>query len=296
MNISFNLNMVSPTNCMYIIDCSVPSSDMNSAHRLEDDVKIALAKISDDDTHYSNIASSIRTIKVGSYTDFMNVKDEIKKLKEVHEVNPLVLIYGHGHQTNGLLLPSGEFVNWTGLAGLLNDITILSNGELTVVAAFCYSYCLVELYKNKFNSRLPFSFYYGFVREVSSGDMEECTTRLITSFILDGAEYLNKPSPLLKCYSEYDHIKPIVSIALFLAKKPDELHKANPNLSGYISKGKLKYQLIPMLDMPAGMTRELFDKAIGSFLLTEELICSLMHDTDRRKLLLEDLRRSFDKL
>ncbi|HHQ4525101.1 TPA: hypothetical protein ACSP1O_003028 [Aeromonas veronii] len=292
MNYKARKTIISPVNCTYILDCSL-AEDMNSTQRLEDDLKSLLAQKANLDSEFNDYIESIQIFNVKDHSEFILAKKKILSDGKEKIINPLLLIYGHGDKKKGLKLPSGEFINWDLLSSCLDEIVSLSLGELTVIGAFCHSYQIIEKYENRLTGKLPFSFYYGYSKEISFGEVEEDILNIVRSVILYGGEDFKIEKTCFSSYSEYDYIAPITSISIMLAKDPEQIHKLNDRLSGLISIRSLKEAFLSTSTFPVGEAKHAFNKVVRSFSLTEALILEYMHDTERRQFLLEDLKSHF---
>ncbi|MFM5160515.1 hypothetical protein ACEUAT_16335 [Aeromonas veronii] len=292
MNFKIRKSIISPVNCIYILDCSL-AGDMNSIQRLEDDLKSLLAQKANLDSEFNEYIKSIQILNVKDHNEFMIAKRQILSDGKKKIINPLLLIYGHGDKKKGLKLPSGGFINWDLLSSCLDEIVSLSLGELTVIGAFCHSYQIVEKYENRLTRKLPFSYYYGYSKEISFGKVEEDILNIVRSVILYGGEDFKIKKTCFSSYSEFDYIALIISLSTMLAKEPEQIHKLNNRLSGVVSIRSLKEEFLSTSTFPAGEAKRIFNEVVRSFSLTESIILKYMHDTERRQFLLEDLKSHF---
>lgn len=266
---------------------------MNSVQRLVDDIRPLLANIAKDDVHLNTYEQSISVIKINNHNDFRSAKKEILEHGKTRKINPLLLIYGHGEEKKGLILPSGSFISWDLLSSTLSEIINISNGELTVIGAFCHSYKIVEKYKKELKAKLPFSFYYGYSGIISFGDVEKDVYKLVSDCILHGGKNFNISETRFMAYSEFEYISLVISYSLLLSKDPQSLKVLNNETSGALSRRKLRDNFITNSTYPAGISRQIFKAQISSFSFIERIICTLMHDTKRRTVLLKDLQNQF---
>ncbi|QTE83613.1 hypothetical protein [Shewanella algae] len=264
---------ISPVSKIYILNF-LCESENGIVLRLKDDM-VALV-------NYESTGNDV-------YTDFIHefnindIKDFNHTIKNIIEsVNngamPLIHIQGHGDEHKGIECSSGEFLGWNDLITSFKKIIKSSRGELTVVAATCYSFKLMELVA--YPGIMPYSFYYGYEKVVTLGDMEDDLRRLYKNFIANKGDVSNL-SLNIKLHSEYDNLEP-VTIALAILTDPKKIRE-----HGFSNRAFLKNT--DKLNIPASKQRILIKKIINSETLVLSLIYKSFHPTQRRINLIEDV-------
>ncbi len=285
--ITISNSSVSTADTIFIIDCLSPGELQTGKNRTEEifnEVLRSEPNLSDDEI------KKISHVYCSKLDDFL---DLIQKIKDIcrNGALPLLFIDGHGHSELGLQFPSGEYIGWDDYLNCLKMVTETTKGELTVVAAFCHS--MKILGRIGVSDKLPFSFYYGYEDEVKAGTIEIETHEIIKKIIRDGGKGLRKNPGSMTGYSEYDHVEKLILPAIALMKNPAELAMAMPELS----KGQLRSRLDQKLaseGTPLSGSRKIFEKIINSSLLATELIKTVMHDTYRRKRLIDEVTSQID--
>lgn len=233
----------------------------------------------------TNAASSNVDINTGFF-DYFKIEslqefdDAISNIISYVKKNekPLIHIQGHGDENKGIACVNGNFISWEHFKMSLEKITLASNGELTVVAATCFSFKLTALVR--IFAKMPYSFFYGYDGEISLGDMEDDLSALYKNFLLnkDGFSGL---SLKIKLHSEYDNMQVVVA-ALLLVRHP-KIASEKGFSKRLILKGVKKF------DIPASVQREIVNNIIKSEEFIFNLVEKTFHPTQRREFLIEDI-------
>lgn len=278
---------------MKIRECSSsPVSRIFILNFLNESEHGVIRRLREDMITLVNAASSNSDID----TDFFNYID-IKSVQEFEHAigniiwyvkgneKPLIHIQGHGDKNKGIACVNGDFISWEHLKVSLEKIILASNGELTVVAATCFSFKLTALVP--YFVKMPYSFFYGYDGEVSLGDMEGDLSALYKNFLLnkDGFSGL---SLKIKLHSEYDNMQVVVA-ALLLVYHP-KIASEKGFSKRLILKGVKKF------DIPASVQREIVNKIIKSEELIFNLVEKTFHPTQRREYLIEDISNYLSKI
>lgn len=285
MKVSYS--SVSNINAIIVIDCLFPG-DLKTGQSRHEDVRnkiiMSIPEISDDEIN------KILKINCGTLNDFLTCMAQIERSCK-NGSQPLLFIDGHGNSEQGLAFSSGEFIEWNHYLDCLKKITDAANGELTVVAAFCYSFSAVKLLNNF--EKLPFAFYYGYEGKVTAGLVETESSEINRKIFGDRGKGLRKNPGSMMGYSEYDHAEQYYIPAINLIKNPKELATAVPLLS----KAKLRAQLDELLARDGNKlsgSRKIFNEITRGNLLAVYLIEKYMHDTPRRKRLIDEVIRHLE--
>lgn len=286
-NITLSRSTISPVGMIFIIDC-LRDSDLQNSRRREEGMLDKLNSIYLDSEFDSR--NHVKHLRCNSVDDFHNNFLYIQNLCK-KGCKPLIFIDGHGSKENGLELPSGKFINWKILLLELNAITTITLGELTVIAAFCYSMEVIDLLDK--NSLLPFAFYYGYDSEVSAGAIEDETKLMYESMLQHGITFIDHKPQYIKCYSEYDHVDEFIAVVYLLAKDPRELSSELPELSMNATIRQVEIGLASD-GVPLSSMNKLIKSMIRNGSVLAELIKERMHNTPRRQILLRELADLFN--
>lgn len=278
---------VSNINAIIIIDCLFPGDLQTGQSRHEDvcnKLFVSIPEISEDEI------SKVLKKYCGTLNDFLACMAEIE-CNCKNGSQPLLFIDGHGDSKRGLAFSSGEFIEWNYYLDCLKKITDAANGELTVVAAFCHSFNAVKLLNNF--EKLPFAFYYGYEGEVAAGLVAIESSEINRKVFVDRGKGLKKNPGSMMGYSEYDHAEKYYIPAISLMKNPEELAAAVPLLSS----AKLRAQFDKLLARDGNSlsgSRKIFNEITRGHLLAVYLIEKYMHDTPRRKRLIDEVIRHIE--
>lgn len=287
--LTISRSLASPANEIFIIDC-LKSNELQSARLRHEDILDQITFISKPTDRDDR--GRIHHLQCQNKQEFKKTFEKIISQCKQGTL-PLIFIDGHGDSRKGLALPSGEFINWKYYCSLLNRVTSVTGGELTVVAAFCHSMAIKEMMPP--GKRLPFAFYYGYTDEISAGLIQTETTLIHESLLKDGGQQLFEKLEKLtiSLHSEYEHVQEILAPILLLAWAPNTLAKKLPELS----RGKLRTQYertSAAKGEPLSGKRKKFNQLIKGSSLASKVIEGTMHNTSRRERLLQEIREEMD--
>lgn len=306
-NLFIELSSVSKTNKIFLIDC-LGSSDSQTGRKRHEELTDALARrdvfchSTEDDVENSIVVR----FKANNAIEISNAFEAIERCCE-RDIYPFIMIDGHGDKEKGILFPNNNFYAWSELIANFRKIIELSHGELTVVAAFCYSMQLknhlpipcgyyegIEIYH-----KMPFSFYYGYDGEILVGKVAD-DVRVLAECLFNnkGAdfEFID-----MSKYTELDYILDYIIplIQEFLSMVPGgECVKRIKGLE--ISKRRI-IDLVEkevVKERPLSGTRKKTIEHINNGNMVKfmvyKILSNCMHDTDRRRKLIESIEKYID--
>jgi hypothetical protein len=203
---------------------------------------------------------------------------------KINQEFPLIHIQGHGSKDYGVRCINNGYIEWSKLILFFDKLVRLTKGELTVIAAACYSFELTSIIQGF--GKMPYSFYYGYHKAIQLGDMEADLQSLYKNFLANNADISNS-SLNIKVHSEYDNLI-VLERALFMLIYPERASEIG------LSKRALKTKI--KLDLPASEERKLLNSIIKSPLLAESVVNNLFHPTKRRDTLIECLNNYFSNI
>lgn len=304
-NLSISLSSASKINKIFLIDC-LGSSDLQTGRKRHEELTDALAKrdvfchSTEDDVENSIVVR----FEVKNTIDISNAFEEIKRCCESN-IHPLIMIDGHGDKEKGILLPSNNFYGWSELIANFRKITELSHGELTVVAAFCYSMQLKKhlplLYETEVGTttyrKMPFSFYYGYDDEILAGKVKDDTIVLAECLFNDkGADFEHIDMSRL---TELDYIlrliTPVIQEFLGVVHGGECVKRtigiSKKDIVDLVEKNTVK-------ERPLSGTRKKTIEHINNGNMVKfmvyKILIDCMHDTDRRRKLIESIEKYID--
>lgn len=284
MNFTLRRSAFAPANAVFIIDC-LSERDLQTGRSRLDELHDLLFALEPKRFEYNR--NFVHRFKVGSAAEFAGCFEEIKGACALG-IYPIIFIDAHGHPTEGLEMPSSEFVSWDELLERFAGVVNLTAGELTAVVAACHSMKAVE--NLRLPGRLPFAFYYGYSSEVKAGVVATETEMIYQSIFNDGGlSVLNLTNLQLKSFSEYDHIESLLAVVLLMSRAPVVLAKALPELS----RNKLRAGLdkeAAKRGIPLSGSREKVNTMLNSGQIAIEVVKQSMHDTPRRQKVIEDIQ------
>lgn len=216
--------------------------------------------------------------------------DEVKEFFSLikNECNastfPLIFIDGHGDKLHGLVLPSGEYLDWDSLNSHLAEITLKACGHSTVIASFCFSMTAVA--RPSYEEPLPSPFFYGYPDEIAAGIIRKDCSKLIEELLRRGTFDVSGKS--IKMYSEYDHVNPFIVSLIAKFNQPQNFPEFLPDLS----KNKLRTLFHAEFGASFGTTKGLnkvLKKALDPKALVVTILEKIMHDTERKSRLIDEL-------
>ncbi|QZA95997.1 hypothetical protein K3369_19750 [Pseudomonas mandelii] len=185
-------------------------------------------------------------------------------------------------------MPSGESVSWDIYLRDLRAITYAARGELTVIAAFCYSLAVKPMLIGK-SEKLPFAFYFGYANEISAGVVERETKILYESLLRSGGETLQEQGLELSCFSEYDHAIEAIAEVVMMDTAPKTLIAIDSRFSRSKLRARVGRDLAAEGVKMAGVGKAINKAIANPKALAIKLIEGVMHDTDRRRHFIRDV-------
>ncbi|WDD99209.1 hypothetical protein [Thalassomonas actiniarum] len=262
----------SPATKIYLFNF-LNESESGVVRRLQEDMLIAANFSSAEGKSSSEI---IQVFDISNLDQCYSAVLMVSRDAEMGQL-PLIHLQGHGARDKGLKCTNGSFIPWATLIDLFEKVIYSSRGQLTVIAAACYSFELTTQLEPY--GKLPYAFYYGYDRAISLGEMEQDLSSLYRNFIVNKADISGSPLAI-KVHSEYDNLEAVRG-ALLVLINPEQARKEG------LSKSALKKKLD--LDLPASQARKLFDQIVQSRGLVIMVINNMFHPTERRKFILEDV-------
>ncbi|PHY60398.1 hypothetical protein [Shewanella xiamenensis] len=223
-------------------------------------------------------------INIRSLQEFDDAIYNIIGLVKVKE-SPLIHIQGHGDENKGIACIGGDFISWEHLKYSLEMIISASNGELTVVAATCFSFKLTSLVRNF--AKMPYSFFYGYDGEVSLGDMEDDLIILYKNFIINKDDVNSLPLKI-RFHSEYSNLPTVCAVLLFV------FHPDKASELGLSKRSILKG--VKDFNIPASKQRRIINDIVRSRELVFHVVEKVFHPTQRREYLIEDILNYLTKI
>ncbi|PHI38359.1 hypothetical protein CBQ28_04570 [Pseudoalteromonas sp. GCY] len=249
--------------------------------RLEDDI-VLLVNNKKEETLDSD--SMMTKLDISSLADFQRKSREVLSIISKNRVNSLFHLQGHGSKTDGIKCEDGNFVCWSTLKSFLADAVKAAQGELTVIAAACHSFTLVDK-ESSIPKLLPYSFYYGYEEKIEFGHMENDLRTLYKNLLVKGGD--NRDSELrLKLSSEFDSVDFITSpmIIQFYPEKARQLGLSNRFFLKSVK-----------LDIPAAVNRYLVKSLLNDTRwLSIQLANNCFHATSRRERLISALNKFYE--
>lgn len=273
--LTIKISNTSSSNFIAILDCLNPALDISSPRRSYEDLSVKL--IGKDKPEKIN--QNVQLITCENKHQFLNAFNNLNQHFSIPGFKPTILIHAHGDEKHGLQLPDHSFVAWPKLIEMFGVLTETCDGDLTIIAGFCYSFELIKhIPKNIIKS--PFSFYYGYTNKIKAGTVEDEINIIIKSFIDDGGKSLfSLLSKLrIRSFSEFDFIMPLLVHTLTMAAAPKELSKLAPILS----QKKIKKSVRSKHNGPQRGIDNLIKLIVRSEILSVEIIKIHMHNTERR--------------
>lgn len=273
----------SPANAILTVSCLSPGDLQTGRARLQG-LHDLLLELDPDRFEYNRNFAHL--FKAESSEDLSAIFQELCDVCDIG-IDPILIIDGHGDEVKGMRMPNGEWVSWRSLLKHFQSMIDRTNGQLTVIMAACHSMAAINHIDS--DRKLPFSFYYGYPSEIPAGVVHDETEKIYRSLLLERGKILVDGHRLkIKCFSEYDHIIPILASALLLSKSPILSAKTQPELS----RNKLNQDLsvaIARANRPVRGTKHLFNGILASGELAVQIARSRMHDTERLERVIEDI-------
>lgn len=280
MKLNISACQASPANRIYIMDSLSQGELKTGVDKYDKIMETILHEMSDQMDLLEERIVHKKCLDRQSIEEFF---DLIKK--ECNSENlPLIFFDGHGDKEKGFQLSSGEFIDWDSFNKNLEEITYAAQGNLTVVASFCHS--MSALKRPSFEKPLPCPFYYGYSDEVSASEVQDEGRLIIVSLIKFGK--VDQADKKIKLYSEYDHVKDLISVLLAKFLRPQQ----NVNKFPELSKGKLRKNIQEYVGREVGVTvglNKVFTQVFDVSVLIPEVLSKAMHNTERRQRLIEEL-------
>lgn len=274
----------SPGNAIFIIDCLTELDMQTGLSRLR---KLHDLLFERDPERFEYNKNFAHRFEASSAIEFAECFEKITGACALG-IQPIIFIDAHGHSEKGLRMPSGEFVGWGKRLGHLGSVVHRTGGELTVVVAACHSMRAVENLRPQ--KQLPFSFYYGYSSEVKAGVVATETELIYESLINDGGKSVLSATNLqLGHFSEYDHIEDVLAVALLIAKAPNILAEMLPQLSRAKLRACIDKTIVAKGHRLSG-SRLKANSLLNSGQHAIEAIKQLMHDTQRRERVIQDIQ------
>jgi hypothetical protein len=275
--IKLHMAVASSANTIFLIDCLSPD-DLQTARRRDEGIRDELMSLPEKE--YQADSSRVVYLRCQTREDWDR---GLNKIRDVCKSGllPLLFIDGHGDERRGLLMPSGESVSWEIYLRDLRAITYAARGELTVIAAFCYSLAIKPMLKGK-HEKLPFAFYFGYTNEISAGIVEKETRILYESLLRNGGGTLQEEVLELACFDEYEHAIDAIAHVVMMETAPKTLVAIDPLFSRAKIRAKVDKSLAADGVKMAGC-RKVINKAIRNpKAIAIKFIEDVMHDTNRR--------------
>jgi bacterioferritin (cytochrome b1) len=285
--ITLAMAVTSSANTIFLIDC-LSAEDLQTARRRHEGICDELMSLPPSGFQ----ADTSRVVHLRCQTR----EDWDKGLNKIRDVcknglSPLLFIDGHGDERRGLLMPSGESVSWEIYLRDLRAITYAARGELTVIAAFCYSLAVKPMLKGK-KGKLPFAFYFGYANEISAGIVEKETRILYESLLRNGGETLQDEVLELSCFDEYEHAIDAIAHVVMMQTAPRMLVSIDPRFSRAKLRAKVGRDLAAEGVKMAGYGKAINKAIRNPKALAMKLIEDVMHDTDRRRDFIRDIQKA----
>lgn len=287
-NLNIRTSYTSNFNFIVIFDCLNENIDISTPRRNHEDLRVKLIEKDTPD----KIERNLKLIKCSCAHIFL---DSFKKIEEKFNTpgfKPTFIIHAHGDKEKGLQLPDNSFIGWPTLIQLFHEIINKCSGDLTIIAGFCHSNELINHISKTI--KLPFSFYYGYDNIIAAGIVENEINIILKSFINNGGASLHKSIKNLKikCYSEFDLIEEYLPVILSMAADPATTSKILP----VFSQKNIKETVRKGLKGPqSGMDKKI-KHMIRSDWLAKDIVNLLMHDTERRKYVLQAVNDFFSTI
>jgi hypothetical protein len=219
-------------------------------------------------------------------SDLDEVKEFFSSIKDECNAStfPLIFIDGHGDKLYGLVLPSGEYLDWNSLNSHLAEVTLKAGGQSTVIASFCFSMTAVA--RPSYEEPLPSPFYYGYSDEIAAGVIRQDCSKLIEELLRRGT--FDQSGKSIKLYSEYDHVTSLIAPLVAKFTHSQDFSEFHP----YLSKNKLRTLLHAEIGAKFGTTKglnEVLKKALDPKVLLAPILEKAMHNTERRSRLIDEL-------
>ncbi|MGL1886203.1 MAG: hypothetical protein OCD76_06785 [Reichenbachiella sp.] len=142
---------------------------------------------------YSNI--NVEVYDTANLKETLSLLEHVKS--QVLEQNTLPYLHFeiHGSENrDGLVLRSGELLNWLVLADYLRDINIASQNNLFISMATCYGAYLIKAF-DQFNKPCPFYGFIGPTDNIGNRDLEDSYSEYFTT-LLDSKSFTQAISVL----------------------------------------------------------------------------------------------------
>lgn len=305
-NLFIRLSSTSEINKIFLIDC-LGGDDLQTGRKRYGELIDALAKrdvfchSAEDDVEKSIVVR----FKINSTIDMANKFKIIERCCKSN-IHPLIIIDGHGDKEKGILLPNNTSYAWGELIASFRKVIELSHGELTVVAAFCYSMNLIKHLPPPYENggdvyhKMPFSFYYGYDGKISAGKVADNTIILAERLFDDkGADFEHVN---MSKYKEFDYViqllMPIIHGFLGMApggecvKKMKGLEFSKKHIVDLIEKKIVKNS--PLSGVRKKTIKHINNGGIAKF-IAYNILYNCMHDTNRRRELIESIEKYIDE-
>jgi hypothetical protein len=139
---------------------------------------------------------------------------------------------------------------------------------------------------------LPAPFYYGYLSEISAGDIETEGRLIVTSLLRHGR--FDSNGLKLTLHSEYDHAMQQISLLAAKFLRPQEYASDFPELSIGNLRKKLRSDIGREFGRTDGLNRVL-SEALDIRKITGFVLSRVMYDTERRTRLEEELVAQFNE-
>ncbi len=270
-----------------MIDCLGEKDLQTGRNRLED-ASDSLQKLNP--ACFDESKKFIKGFSACNVQEFSAVIEEIVSLT-AQGIRPILFIDGHGHPVKGLRLPSDEYLSWQVVIQLCRVLLQMCAGELSVIVAACHSMAVISLLDA--NARLPFAFYYGYPNSVPAGVIADETRLVCNSLLFDGGRSVMEAKLKLTRYSEYEHVHGLLAMALLISTAPRTSAELMPELSRAKLRRSFEEDAISRGVRLAGMSRHI-NATLNSGEVAISLVRMLMHDTERRDRVIEDISQHIE--
>lgn len=294
MLFTFKKSFTSPASHIILIDF-VPKDELQTSKSKYDEIR---DEFNLSPSKYFSISDRVVHFRCETPDDFNAIVSTIHELID-SGATPVLFLDGHGSEDRGLQFPCGDFIDWKTYIEILGKITKKTKGELTVIAAFCYSLKLVHLINHM--APPPFSFYFGYKGKINAGTIKKEGRFIYKSLIKDGCTSLMNQKILnATLYSEYDHAEKISGLLIGIFSKDPSIHKQILKDFPQLSKGQLKTMLeqhFAKNGVRLSQSRKFIKEHLkANAALVSPILSGFMHDTPRRHQYEKDLKEFIIKL
>ncbi|CAM4263765.1 hypothetical protein [Pseudoalteromonas maricaloris] len=249
--------------------------------RLEDDIVLL---VNNKKEEILNSGSIMTKLDISSLAEFQRRSREVLNFISKNKVNSLFHLQGHGSKKDGIKCEDSNFVCWSTLKSFLADAVKAAQGELTVIAAACHSYTLVDK-DSSIPKLLPYSFYYGYEKKIEFGHMENDLRTLYKNLLVKGGD-IRDSELRLKLSSEFDNVS-FITLPMTMQFYPEEARQLGLSNRFFLESVKL--------DTPASVNRNVVKSVLkDTRLLSIEITKDCFHATPRRERLISAINKFYD--